>query len=60
MQDLNALEGKTLAELREIGKVLGLTNVMVKKRDLLNLIADAVTALPGASRPEPEDRKSVV
>lgn len=54
MQDLNALEGKTLAELREIGKVLGLTNVMVKKRDLLNLIADAVTALPGASRPEPE------
>lgn len=30
MQDQNALEGKTLAELREIGKALGLSNVMVK------------------------------
>ena len=41
MQDQNALEGKTLAELREIGKALGLSNVMVKKRELLDLIAAA-------------------
>lgn len=41
MQDLNALEGKTLAELREIGKALGLSNVMVKKRDLIDKISAA-------------------
>ena len=39
MQDLKALEGKSLAELREIAKVLGITNVMVKKRDLIAKIA---------------------
>ncbi|MBO5686851.1 MAG: transcription termination factor Rho [Alistipes sp.] len=35
MQDLTALEGKTLAELREIGKVLGITDLSLKKKDLL-------------------------
>lgn len=30
MQDLKALEGKTLAELREIAKAVGIGNVMVK------------------------------
>lgn len=44
MQDLNALEGKTLPELREIGKVLGLDNVMVKKRDLINMIVQVGVA----------------
>lgn len=39
MQDLKALEGKSLAELREIAKLLGITNVMVKKRDLIAKIA---------------------
>ena len=39
MQDLKALEGKSLAELREIAKALGITNVMVKKRDLIAKIA---------------------
>ena len=32
MQDLKALEGKSLAELREIAKALGIKNVMIKKR----------------------------
>ncbi len=39
MQDLNALKGKPIAELREIAKALGIGNVMVKKRELLELIA---------------------
>lgn len=49
MQDQNALEGKTLAELREIGKTLGLSNVMVKKRDLINLIAAAAAPQEGGN-----------
>ena len=53
MQDLSALEGKTLAELREIGKVLGLANVMVKKRDLIEMIAAATRSDEGES-PAPE------
>ena len=39
MQDLKALEGKSLVELREIGKVLGVANVMIKKRELVEQIA---------------------
>ena len=32
MQDLETLEGKNLAELREIAKALGVKNVMTKKK----------------------------
>ncbi len=39
MQDLKALEGKNLAELREIAKALGIENVMIKKRELIAKIA---------------------
>ncbi len=35
MQDLDALNGKTLPELREIAKVLGIKDLMVKKGDLI-------------------------
>ena len=38
LQDLSKLEGKTLAELREIGKVLGITDSTLKKRELLDQI----------------------
>ena len=38
MQDLSTLEGKTLAELREIGKVLGITDTTLKKQELLKQI----------------------
>ena len=38
MQELSTLEGKTLAELREIGKVLGITDTTLKKQELLNQI----------------------
>ena len=56
MQDLKALEGKTLAELREIAKALGIGNVMVKKRELMEKIAgiaaDSVPAQTTASATE--------
>ena len=41
MQDLDALKGKSLAELCEIAKVLGIGNVMLKKRELMEKIAEA-------------------
>ena len=41
MQDLSALEGKTLAELREIGKVLGITDTTLKKKELLTKIPES-------------------
>ena len=40
MQDFNALEGKTLAELREIGKVFGIKDTTLRKRELLAKIAE--------------------
>lgn len=52
MQDLNALKGKSLAELREIAKELGVENVMVKKRELIEKIAG------GASSEAPAVEKS--
>ncbi|MBR3702555.1 MAG: transcription termination factor Rho [Alistipes sp.] len=38
LQDFSTLEGKTLSELREIGKVLGITDTTLKKKDLLESI----------------------
>ena len=38
LQDLSTLEGKTLSELREIGKVLGITDSSLKKKELLDQI----------------------
>ena len=43
MQDLTALEGKTIAELREIAKVLGITPSNMKKGALINKIVEATT-----------------
>ena len=49
MQDLKALEGKSLAELREIAKALGLKNVMAKKkRELIETIAGNGAGEPAA------------
>ncbi len=44
MQDLNALEGKSLAELREIAKVLGITDTSLKKKELLQRIVSVATS----------------
>ena len=51
MQDLNALKGKSLAELREIAKVLGIGDVMLKKRELMEKIAEAAAAEAPAQEP---------
>jgi len=55
MQDLKALEGKSLAELREIARQLGLGNVMLKKRELMEKIAGSAFAeAAAAANPQPE------
>ena len=43
MQDLKALEGKRLAEGREIAKALGLRHVLSQKRELIETIAGTDT-----------------
>ena len=43
MQDLTALEGKTIVELREIAKVLGITPSTMKKQELLDRIIAVAT-----------------
>ena len=53
MQDLQALEGKTLAELREIGKVFGITDTTLKKKDLLDKIIEVTTAEAAPQTQEP-------
>ncbi|WP_418983781.1 transcription termination factor Rho [Alistipes sp.] len=52
MQDSNALKGKSLAELREIAKALGIENVMVKKRELIEKITG------GASSEAPAEQQT--
>lgn len=53
MQDSNALKGKSLAELREIAKALGIENVMVKKRELIEKItAGAPAEAPAGQKTE--------
>lgn len=54
MQDLKALEGKSLAELREIGKALGISSLMVKKKELIDKILNFTTdeASQDAAAPE--------
>ena len=49
MQDLEALEGKSLTELREIARALGIGSVMIKKRDLMQKIVATAT---GSAAPE--------
>ena len=53
MQDLTALEGKTIVELREIAKVLGITPSNLKKGDLISKIVEAATSNVEAPAGEP-------
>ena len=54
MQDLTTLEGKTIVELREIAKVLGITPSNMKKGELLEKIMAVTTG--GAQNETPEAR----
>ena len=51
MQELSALEGKSIAELREIAKVLGINDTTLRKKDLLNKIIEVATSAPETSEP---------
>ena len=55
MQDLKALEGKSLVELREIAKASGIGDTTVKKRELIEKIA-GVSASEGAPAENKEKR----
>ena len=57
MQELSALEGKTIHELREIARVLGITPSTMKKGELLNKIIEvASTASSNDSDAHPPKR----
>lgn len=57
MQDLKALEGKNLAELREIARALGIENIMVKKRELIEKIAGGITTDTPADNKDKKGKK---
>ncbi len=61
MQDLEALEKKSLPELREIARALGIRNIMVKKRELIQKIAGEASGEAKSVAPEnpepPQPRK---
>ncbi|MBP3290075.1 MAG: transcription termination factor Rho [Alistipes sp.] len=44
MEDLKTLTSKTIAQLREIGKVLGITDTTLKKRELIAKIVEVTKA----------------
>ena len=50
MQDLTALEGKNIQELREIARVLGIVPSTMKKGELLNKIIEVATAAEGTAQ----------
>ena len=57
MQDLNALKGKSLAELRELARALGIGNVMLKKRELLEKIAETAASAEAPAERKPRGRR---
>ena len=59
MQDLTVLEGKTIVELREIAKMLGITPSNMKKQELLNKIVAAASEAANAENVEQAPKESV-
>ena len=58
MQDLTVLEGKTIVELREIAKMLGITPSNMKKQELLNKIIAAASEAATAENTEQTPKES--
>lgn len=55
MQNLDTLKGKSLAELREIAKALGIKNIMIKKRELIEkIVGETLSDTPKESIPQAE------
>ncbi len=53
MQDLNALKGKSLSELREIGRTLGIRK-QLNKSELISAISSVASSISAPQQPEPE------
>ncbi len=58
LQDLSKLEGKTLSELREIGKVLGITDFTLKKKELLDQIKSIAMGANNSPAEAPEAKNT--
>ncbi len=58
MQDLEALSGKSLAELREIASVFGIDGSKLKKRELIARITES--GAPTDATPRPTDRDAAL
>ena len=58
LQDLSKLEGKTLSELREIGKVLGITDTTLKKKELLDQIKSIAMGANNSPAEAPEAKNT--
>ena len=56
MQDLKALEGKSLVELREIAKAIGIGDTSLKKRELIEKIAGSTVSATPAENKEKKGR----
>ncbi len=54
MQDLSALEGKSLSELREIAKTLGITTPLRKKELMEKIVEVATGGEPATTEPQPK------
>ncbi|MBQ3260551.1 MAG: transcription termination factor Rho [Alistipes sp.] len=54
MQDLNALEGKSIAELREIANVLGIADTTLRKKALMEKIIEVATSVSEGTAPAAE------
>ena len=60
MQDLKTLEGKTILELREIAKGLGITPSTMKKKELFDRIVEVATRnMPQSEETVDKDRENV-
>ncbi len=53
MQELSTLEGKTIHELREIARVLGIVPSTMKKNELINKIIEVAASAPSEETPTP-------
>ena len=60
MQDLKALEGKSLVELREIAKAIGIGDTTLKKRELIEKIAgfSASEGTPAENKEKRDNNKN--
>ena len=59
MRDLEIIEGKTIAELREIAKLMGISPSNMKKQELIERIAAASTEQPAEEQSDVKEEEVV-